>query len=93
MPFFGSVASSPYWRYKVSAGASRSTVRDWGAVGSAFGSASNSDGSKQSAFVDVFTTELSPVSNSNLLFIRESITVPASSLAPTWLARLVGVWA
>jgi hypothetical protein len=62
-----------------------------GAGGTAFGVSSNSDGSRQSAFVDVFTTELSPVSNSNLLFVREGL-VGGTALAATRLFRLVGVW-
>jgi hypothetical protein len=63
-----------------------------GALGSALGTASNSDGARQSAFADVFTSVLSPISNSNLLFIRESITAPATALAATRLIRIVGVW-
>lgn len=62
-----------------------------GILGSAFGVHSNSDGGRQSAFVDVFTTELSPVSNSNLLFVRETL-ITGSALAATRLMRLVGVW-
>jgi hypothetical protein len=62
-----------------------------GAVGSAFGSASNSDGQRQSSFADVFTTEISPVSNSNLLFVSETLN-GGTALAATRLMRLVGVW-
>lgn len=53
-----------------------------GAGGTAFGSAS----------IDVFTAEQSPVSNSNLLFLRENIFTSGASLAGTRLARLVGLW-
>ena len=63
-----------------------------GAIGTALGSASNSDGSRQSSFVDVFTNTLSPISNSNLLFVRESATAPATALGATRLLRLVGIW-
>jgi Protein of unknown function (DUF2793) len=63
-----------------------------GAPGSAFGTASNSDGSRQSAFADVFTNVPSPISNSNLFFIREALTAPATALAATRLIRIVGVW-
>ena len=62
-----------------------------GASGSAFGTFSNSDGSRQSAFGDVFTTELSPISNSNLLFVRETL-VGATAMAATRLIRVAGVW-
>lgn len=62
-----------------------------GAVGTAFGVASSSDGSRQSAFIDVFTTVQSPISNSNLLFVREGL-VSGAALAATRLFRLVGVW-
>jgi hypothetical protein len=62
-----------------------------GAIGSAFGLASNSDGTRQSGFIDIFTTQLSPVSNSNLLFVRESL-VGATALAATRLIRLAGIW-
>lgn len=62
-----------------------------GAVGTAFGLSSNSDGARQSAFIDVFTTELSPISNSNLLFVREALS-GGTAMAATRLFRLVGVW-
>ncbi|WP_158259793.1 DUF2793 domain-containing protein [Phyllobacterium phragmitis] len=64
-----------------------------GATGTAFGSVSNGDGSTQSTMVSVFTTERSPISNSNLLFIRETIMAPATALAGTRLCRLVGIYA
>lgn len=63
-----------------------------GAVGTALGNSSNSDGSRQSAFADIFTNILSPISNSNLLFVRESIVAPATALAATRLIRIVGIW-
>jgi Protein of unknown function (DUF2793) len=62
-----------------------------GAVGTALGSFSNSDGARQSCFVDIFTSELSPVSNSNLLFVRENLQ-NGTAMAATRLLRLVGVW-
>lgn len=62
-----------------------------GATGSAFGVHSNSDGSRQSAFVDVFTTELSPISNSNLLFVRDVLS-GGTAMAATRLLRLAGVF-
>ena len=62
-----------------------------GGAGTALGSRSNSDGTRQSSFVDVFTTELSPASNSNLLFIGENLN-NGTALAATRLMRLVGVW-
>ncbi len=63
-----------------------------GAVGTALGNSSNSDGSRQSAFADIFTNVLSPISNSNLLFVRESLIAPATALAASRLIRLVGIW-
>ena len=63
-----------------------------GAVGTALGNSSNSDGSRQSAFADVFTNVLSPISNSNLLFVRESLAPPATALAASRLIRIVGIW-
>lgn len=63
-----------------------------GAVGTALGNSSNSDGARQGAFADIFTNVLSPISNSNLLFVRESIVAPATALAATRLLRLVGIW-
>jgi hypothetical protein len=62
-----------------------------GAAGSAFANRSNSDGTKQGSFADIFSTELSPVSNSNLLFVSEALN-GGTSLAATRLIRLVGVW-
>ncbi len=63
-----------------------------GAVGTALGSSSNSDGSRQSSFADIFTNVLSPISNSNLLFVRESLTAPATVVAASRLIRIVGIW-
>ncbi|MFN8958597.1 MAG: DUF2793 domain-containing protein [Hyphomonadaceae bacterium] len=63
-----------------------------GAAGTALGNSSNSDGSRQGAFADIFTNVLSPISNSNLLFVRESLVPPATALAATRLIRLVGIW-
>lgn len=63
-----------------------------GAAGTTFGSSSNSDGSNQSTFVDVFTSVQSPISNSNLLFIRESIIAPATAMGAQRFMKLVGVW-
>lgn len=63
-----------------------------GAVGTTLGSSSNSDGSRQSAFADIFTPVLSPISNSNLLFLRETLIAPATPLAATRLLRVVGLW-
>lgn len=63
-----------------------------GAVGTTLGSSSNSDGSRQSAFADIFTPVLSPISNSNLLFLRETLVAPATALAATRLLRVVGLW-
>lgn len=60
-------------------------------LGTAFGTSSNSDGSRQSAFADVFTDQLSPISNSNLFFIRESVET-ATALAAFRFMRCVGVW-
>lgn len=62
-----------------------------GALGSAFGPSSNSDGSRQQAMFDVFTDQLSPVSNSNLLFVRENLG-SATALAADRLIRLVGIY-
>jgi len=63
-----------------------------GAIGTALGSSSNSDGSRQGGFADIFTNVLSPISNSNLLFVRESLFAPATAIAATRLIRLVGIW-
>ena len=63
-----------------------------GAVGTALGNSSNSDGSRQGAFADIFTNVLSPISNSNLLFVRETLVPPATALAATRLIRIVGIW-
>lgn len=63
-----------------------------GAVGTAFGSSSNSDGVRQSTSVDVFTPIQSPISNSNLFFVGEAFTAPATALAATRLCRLIGIW-
>lgn len=62
-----------------------------GALGSAFGLFSNSDGGTQVAMFDVFTDQLSPVSNSNLVFVRESLGT-GSALAPNRLVRLAGIY-
>lgn len=63
-----------------------------GAIGTALGNSSNSDGSRQGAFADIFTNVLSPISNSNLLFVRESLVAPATAIAATRLIRIVGIW-
>lgn len=63
-----------------------------GAVGSAFGVGSDSDGNRQGCFVDVFTNTLSPISNSNLLFVRESISGSATGVAAIRSLRLAGIW-
>lgn len=63
-----------------------------GAVGTALGNSSNSDGARQSAFADIFTNVPSPISNSNLLFVRESLSASATAIAATRLVRLVGIW-
>lgn len=63
-----------------------------GAIGTAFDIYSHTDGSRQGAFVDVFTDVLSPISNSNLIFVREYV-VTASSLAAARLIRLSAIWA
>ena len=63
-----------------------------GAVGTALGNSSNSDGSRQSGFADIFTNVLSPISNSNLLFVREFFAAPATALAATRLIRIAGIW-
>lgn len=62
-----------------------------GAAGTTFGSSSNSDGSIQSSFVDVVTTVQSPISNSNLLFVSESLS-GGTALAATRNLRVAGVW-
>lgn len=62
-----------------------------GAAGSAFGLFSNSDGGTQAAMFDVFTDQLSPVSNSNLVFVRESLGT-GSALAPNRSVRLAGIY-
>ncbi len=62
-----------------------------GAFGSAFGSSSNSDGGRQQAMFDVFTDQLSPVSNSNLFFVRETL-ISGTALANTRLVRLAGIY-
>ncbi len=67
-------------------------VSGTGQVGTALGSSSSSDGSRQSCFIDVFTPTLSPISNSNLVFLREALTAPATALATLRLLRLVGIW-
>jgi hypothetical protein len=69
----------------------RMTCSGSGAVNTAFSAASNSDGQRSFSFIDVFTGELSPISNSNLLFVSESLN-GATALAATRLMRLVGVW-
>jgi hypothetical protein len=61
-----------------------------GAVGTAFGNASNADGSLQSAMFSVFTDQLSPISNSNLLFVREQLGT--GSAVGTSFLRLVGLY-
>jgi len=63
-----------------------------GALGTAHSNSSNSDGSRQSSFADIFTKVLSPISNSNLLFVRESLIAPATALAASRLIRIVGIW-
>lgn len=62
-----------------------------GAANTVFGSGSNSDGSRQATMVDVFTGVQSPISNSNLLFVRESL-ITGTSLGVSRLMRLVGLW-
>jgi hypothetical protein len=62
-----------------------------GAAGSGLDLQSGPNGDRMSGFIDVFTTELSPVSNSNLLFFREQLN-GGTALAATRLMRLVGVW-
>lgn len=61
-----------------------------GALGSAAGTASMPDGKRNYGSHTFFTTQLSPVSNSNLLFLRESLGT-GSALAICYL-RLVGVY-
>ncbi|KXF78331.1 hypothetical protein ATN84_00565 [Paramesorhizobium deserti] len=73
-------------------GPARMNYSGSGATGTAFGSASNTDGSLQTAMLSVFTTEKSPISNSNLLFVAEGITGTATALAATRLCRLVGIY-
>ncbi len=63
-----------------------------GAAGTALGSSSNSDGSRQSTFADIFTNVPSPISSSNLVFVRESLTSPATAHAGTRAVRIVGIW-
>jgi Protein of unknown function (DUF2793) len=63
-----------------------------GAVGSAFGVGSGSDGNRQGCFVDIFTNTLSPISNSNLLFVRESISGSATGVMAIRSLRLAGIW-
>ncbi len=62
-----------------------------GALGSAFGPSSNSDGSGQQGMFDIFTDQLSPVSNSNLVFVRESLGT-GSALDANRFLRLVGIY-
>lgn len=62
-----------------------------GASGSAFGPSSQSDGSRQQAMFDAFTDQLSPVSNSNLFFVRETL-ISGTALANTRLVRLAGIY-
>lgn len=73
-------------------GRSSMDVSGTGAVGTALGASSNSDGSRQSCFIDVFTPTRSPISNSNLIFLRESLAAPATALSTLRLLRLVGIW-
>lgn len=61
-----------------------------GAVGSAAGTGSNADGSPANSQISVFTDQLSPVSNSNLLFVRESL-VSGTALTISFF-RLVGIY-
>lgn len=63
-----------------------------GAFGSALGSSSNSDGSRQSTVQTIFTSELSPISNSNLIFVRENLTSPATALGSARLGRIIGLY-
>lgn len=61
-----------------------------GAVGTAFGINSLSNGGTNSAPITVFTDQSSPISNSNLLFVRESVR-SATALNIVFL-RVVGVY-
>lgn len=73
------------------AGTSNLGLSGSGATGTAFGNSANSDGSIQTAMFSVFTDQLSPISNSNLLFVREQLgTGTQVNLS---FSRLVGVYA
>jgi hypothetical protein len=61
-----------------------------GAVNTAFGISSLSNGGANSAPITVFTDQPSPISNSNLLFVRESVRA-ATALNIVFL-RVVGVY-
>lgn len=63
-----------------------------GSAGSAYDGFSNDDGSAQGCFINVFTPILSPISNSNLIFLRETIFAPATAMGSGRLARLSGMW-
>lgn len=63
-----------------------------GAPNTPTGSYSDSDGSKQDVMLSIFTSEKSPISNSNLLFVREMLRPGAKALAAGRWARLVGIY-
>lgn len=63
-----------------------------GSTGTALGSLSNSDGSVQKTMQSIFTPQQSPISNSNLLFIKEAISGAATGLGSFRLGRIVGLY-
>lgn len=62
------------------------------AQGTPVGSYSNGDGSKQDVTLSVFTNKKSPVSDSNLLFVREMLRPGATALGAGRWARLIGIY-
>ncbi|KCZ87576.1 DUF2793 domain-containing protein [Hyphomonas johnsonii] len=63
-----------------------------GAMGTAFGANALSDGTRNAMATPVLTTELSPISNSHLVFLREKLYGGATDLVTTF-ARVLGVFA
>ena len=62
-----------------------------GRYGTAFGGNALSNGNPNSVAIPIMTSEQSPISNSNLIFMRESVTGTASDVFVTF-ARVLGVY-
>jgi hypothetical protein len=62
-----------------------------GSGGSAFGGNSLTDGSRNAMTLPIPTTEPSPISSSNLVFVREQLETGTTDLTITF-ARVLGVY-